>query len=47
MSGKEFFVKRYEMLGWKYEDATPKQAIRINSMKAKEEHVVKRLESLG
>jgi NOL1/NOP2/sun family putative RNA methylase len=47
MSGKEFFVKRYEMLGWKYEDVKPKQAIRINSMNAKEEHVVKRLESLG
>jgi NOL1/NOP2/sun family putative RNA methylase len=47
MSGKEFFVKRYEMLGWKYEDVEPKQAIRINSMNAEEEHVVKRLESLG
>jgi NOL1/NOP2/sun family putative RNA methylase len=47
MSGKEFFIKRYEMLGWKYEDVKPKQAIRINSMNVEEEHVIKRLESLG
>jgi NOL1/NOP2/sun family putative RNA methylase len=47
MSGKEFFIKRYEMLDWKYEDVEPKQAIRINSMNAEEEHVIKRLESLG
>lgn len=47
MSGKEFFVKRYEMLGWKYEDVELKPAIRINSMNAEEEEVVKRLQSLG
>lgn len=47
MSGKEFFVSRYEQLGWKYEDAKPKQAIRVNVMNAKETDVAKRLESLG
>ncbi|NWF86213.1 RsmB/NOP family class I SAM-dependent RNA methyltransferase [Candidatus Bathyarchaeota archaeon] len=47
MSGKEFFVNRYEKLGWKYEDVVPKQAIRINIMNADETRVVKRLESLG
>ncbi|MEM2994650.1 MAG: RsmB/NOP family class I SAM-dependent RNA methyltransferase [Candidatus Bathyarchaeia archaeon] len=47
MSGKEFFVKRYEMLGWKYENVKPKQAIRINSINAKESNVVERLQSLG
>jgi NOL1/NOP2/sun family putative RNA methylase len=47
MSGKEFFVSRYEKLGWKYEKVEPKQAVRINSMNAKEEDVVKRLQSLG
>jgi NOL1/NOP2/sun family putative RNA methylase len=47
MSGKEFFVNRYEMLGWKYEEVALKPAIRINSMNAKEEEVVKRLQSLG
>jgi NOL1/NOP2/sun family putative RNA methylase len=47
MSGKEFFVNRYEMLGWKYEEVVLKPAIRINSMNAEEEEVVKRLQSLG
>jgi NOL1/NOP2/sun family putative RNA methylase len=47
MSGKEFFINRYEKLGWKYEDAAPKQAIRINAMNASEESTVGRLESLG
>jgi NOL1/NOP2/sun family putative RNA methylase len=47
MSGKEFFVSRYERLGWKYEDVTPKQAIRINATNAREANVIKRLEALG
>jgi len=46
MSGKEFFVSRYEKLGWKYEDVTPKQAIRINITNARETDVIKRLETL-
>jgi NOL1/NOP2/sun family putative RNA methylase len=47
MSGKEFFVKRYEKLGWKYADVETKQAIRINVMNTKEADVLKRLQSLG
>jgi len=47
MSGKEFFVNRYQELGWKYEAAEPKQAIRINTTNANEAHVIKRLESKG
>lgn len=47
MSGKEFFLRRYEKLGWEYEDAEPRQAIRTNRMNAKETDVAKRLESLG
>ena len=46
MSGKEFFVIRYEELGWKCENVEPKQAIRINTINAKED-IIKRLESLG
>ncbi|MDH5374987.1 MAG: RsmB/NOP family class I SAM-dependent RNA methyltransferase [Candidatus Bathyarchaeota archaeon] len=46
MSGKEFFVSRYEELGWKYEDVEQKQAIRINSVNARKADVAKRLESL-
>jgi NOL1/NOP2/sun family putative RNA methylase len=47
MSGKEFFVNRYEKLGWKYADVELKQAIRINVMNAEEADVLKRLQSLG
>lgn len=47
MSGKEFFLRRYEKLGWEYKDAEPRQAIRVNGMNAKETDVAKRLESLG
>ncbi len=47
MSGKKFFVTRYEKMGWKYEDVKPRQAIRINSINAKEVVVTKRLRSLG
>jgi NOL1/NOP2/sun family putative RNA methylase len=47
MSGKEFFVSRYEKLGWKYENVKPKQAIRINTINAEEEDIIKRLKSLG
>jgi NOL1/NOP2/sun family putative RNA methylase len=47
MSGKEFFVRRYEELGWKYEDVELKQAIRINTMNTEEANIVKKLKSLG
>ena len=47
MSSKEFFVNRYAMLGWKYEDVELKPAIRINSVNAREEEVVRRLQSLS
>ncbi|MGQ9530923.1 MAG: NOL1/NOP2/sun family putative RNA methylase [Candidatus Bathycorpusculaceae bacterium] len=47
MSGKEFFIKRYETIGWKYEDVELKPAIRINSMNADEEKTVKRLQNSG
>jgi NOL1/NOP2/sun family putative RNA methylase len=47
MSREEFFVSRYEELGWKYEDVEQKRAIRINSVNARKADVTKRLESLG
>jgi NOL1/NOP2/sun family putative RNA methylase len=47
MSGKEFFVNRYEKLGWKYVDVMLKQAIRINVMNIEEASLEKRLKSLG
>lgn len=47
MSGKEFFTDRYKRLGWKYQDITPCQAIRINNSNANGKKIVPRLESLG
>lgn len=47
MSGKEFFVTRYEKLGWKYEDVEPKQAIRINAINARKTDVIRRLQLSG
>jgi hypothetical protein len=35
ISGKEFFVERYERLGWKFEDVKPRQVIRLTVTKAK------------
>ncbi len=47
MSDKKKFETRYEELGWEYKDVKPRQAIRINSINAKEVVVTKRLRSLG
>jgi len=47
MFGKEFFIRRYEQLGWTYREFEPKQSIRINTTNTKKEDFVKRLESLG
>jgi NOL1/NOP2/sun family putative RNA methylase len=47
MSSKEFFLSRYQELGWKSEHVEEKQAIRINSVNARKADVTKRLESLG
>lgn len=47
MSGKEFFTRRYEELGWTYREVELKPSIRINSMNAKVGDVIKRLQSQG
>jgi NOL1/NOP2/sun family putative RNA methylase len=47
MSGKEFFVNRYEQLGWKFKDAEPRQAIRINVTNAEGKNLKERLDSMG
>ena len=47
MSGKEFFVDRYEQLGWKFDDVQPRQAIRINVTNAKGKNLEERLQSTG
>jgi NOL1/NOP2/sun family putative RNA methylase len=47
MSDKKILVTRYEELGWEHKDVKPRQAIRINSITAKEVVVTNRLRSLG
>ena len=47
MSGKEFFVDRYEQLGWVFKDVEPRQALRINVTNAKGKNLEERLCSLG
>ncbi len=48
MSGKEFFLNRYEQLGWKYRPIKLQQAIRFNQTNIKEGvDLVERLADLG
>jgi tRNA (cytosine40_48-C5)-methyltransferase len=47
MSGKEFFINRYEKLGWTYRETNLRQAIRINETNAKGKNLVERLAHLG
>jgi NOL1/NOP2/sun family putative RNA methylase len=47
MSGKEFFLNRYEQLGWKYHSGKLQQAIRINQMNTEGKNIIDRLEGLG
>ena len=47
MSGKEFFLNRYQQLGWKYREVKLRQSIRINTYNVKGKNLVGRLESLG
>ncbi|MEM3596742.1 MAG: RsmB/NOP family class I SAM-dependent RNA methyltransferase [Candidatus Bathyarchaeia archaeon] len=47
MSQKEFFIKRYEELGWKYRNVKLRQAIRINTINTGGWDIVERLEALG
>jgi NOL1/NOP2/sun family putative RNA methylase len=47
MSGKEFFVNRYEQLGWKFKDVEPRQAIRINVTNVKGKNLPERLKASG
>jgi NOL1/NOP2/sun family putative RNA methylase len=45
MSGREFFLHRYEELGWKYRQVEARQAIRINTINAEGKNVIERLNS--
>ena len=47
MFGKEFFIRRYEQLGWTYREFEPKQSIRINTMNTKKKDFVKLHVTIG
>ena len=47
MSGKEFFEDRYARLGWKFEEAKARRAIRINVANAKGKNLEERLQAAG
>lgn len=47
MSGKQFFVTRYRESGWEYRPVELKQAIRINTMNAREQDILARLRDHG
>jgi NOL1/NOP2/sun family putative RNA methylase len=47
MSGKNFFVERYEKLGWAFTDVQPRQAVKINKANSKGKNVEKRLQAIG
>ena len=47
MSSKEFFIRRYQQLGWKYKDVSLRKAIRINTMNAEKRAILQRLQSVG
>ncbi len=47
MSGKGFFIERYERLGWTFEEVRPKQAIRLNTTIVKNKNLEDRLQSIG
>jgi 16S rRNA C967 or C1407 C5-methylase (RsmB/RsmF family) len=47
MSGKEFFVERYEKLGWRFRQVKARQAIRINDTNTEGKNVPERLRHDG
>jgi len=47
MSGKEFFVDRYEKLGWNFCQVKARQSIRVNEANAKGKNVQERLKHDG
>jgi NOL1/NOP2/sun family putative RNA methylase len=47
MSGMEFFVGRYEQLGWKYRPVKLRQAVRFNYSNVGSQDLVSRLSGLG
>ncbi len=47
MSGREFFTKRYDDLGWRFKKPQLKQAIRVNTVNGNEAQIIGRVENRG
>jgi NOL1/NOP2/sun family putative RNA methylase len=47
MSGKQFFINRYENFGWSFHDVKPRQAIRVNQTNVNEKRLLERLRHDG
>lgn len=47
MYGKEFFLNRYEQLGWKFKEAKPRQTIRLNITNVEGKNLENRFEAIG
>ena len=47
MLSRDFFLDRYEKLGWRFRKPEVKQAIRVNTANAEREEVIARLEAQG
>lgn len=47
MSSRDFFLKRYQDLGWKFQNPQLKQGIRVNTANTNEAQVIDRLENRG
>ena len=47
MSGKDFFLNRYEKLGWQFQEPNLRQVVRINKMNTKGKNIIERLETSG
>ena len=47
MYGKEFFLKRYEQLGWKFKEVKHRQAIRLNTTNLRGKNLEERFKTIG
>lgn len=47
MSSKQFFIDRYQKMGWSFKDVKARQAIRLNLVNSKGKNLPERLRKLG
>jgi NOL1/NOP2/sun family putative RNA methylase len=47
MSSRDFFLNRYQQLGWAFKNVEPRQAIRVNQMHSTNKNLPERLRAIG